>query len=64
MAKDTDLNNKIATLDFSAVSADSKAALTELIRHLARTAADNDYKEFLKSGRIPYAGVSPERSRP
>lgn len=27
----------------------------ELVRHLARMAAENDYKKLLKTGKIPYS---------
>ncbi len=30
-------------------------ALFELIRHIARVAAESDYDSLLKSGRIPYS---------
>ena len=64
MTKEIELGKGIASVDFATASEDSVVALTALIRHLARTAAENDYKTFLNTGQIPYAGNSPERSRP
>lgn len=43
-------------LDFSAASLDPTTALIELVRHLARISAENDYKAFLKSVENRYSG--------
>jgi len=64
MKKEIRSGKGLASIDFGTASDDSVVALTALIRHLARTAAENDYKTFLNTGQIPYAGNSPERSRP
>lgn len=32
----------------------------EVVKHLARIAAENDYKHFLATGKIPYADPSRE----
>lgn len=43
-------------LDFGVASLHPNTALTELVRHLARISAENDYKAFLKSLPNRYSG--------
>lgn len=35
-------------------------SVIEVVRHMARMAAENDYKHFLKTGDIPYADPTAE----
>lgn len=64
MAKREDRGNDIASSAFQAANASRPQELVELIRHLARLAAEEDYKYLLKTGEIPHTGTLPERSRP
>ena len=49
MIDDGNLTDAIVTPDFGAVTIPHSVAIIELVRHLARISAENDYKEFLKS---------------
>ncbi|MEE4455318.1 hypothetical protein [Novosphingobium resinovorum] len=48
--------SKSITLDFNVVSPNPSLNLIELVRHLARIAAENDYKDFLNSIEKRYTG--------
>lgn len=50
-------------LDFSVATLHPNTALIELVRHLARISAENDYKTFLKSVENRYSG-GPEKGPP
>lgn len=52
----------IATPDFGAVTIPHSVAIIELVRHLARISAENDYKAFLKSLENRYSG--PQKKGP
>ncbi|QIG79626.1 hypothetical protein [Stakelama tenebrarum] len=43
---------------------DMHPAIIQLVRHLARISAENDYKYFLETGKVPYTGDEPERTSP
>lgn len=45
---------------FDAASAHKNIAIIELIRHLARISAENDYQAFLKSIEKRYSGSQPK----
>ncbi len=38
------------------------ANIDALVRHLARIAAENDYKKLQKTGRIPYSSLKQKRN--
>lgn len=44
------------TLDFSVASVHHNQTVVELVRHLARISAENDYKAFLKTVENRYSG--------
>lgn len=50
------LTDAIVTPDFSAAAISPSDAIVELVRHLARISAENDYKAFLKSLGNRYSG--------
>jgi hypothetical protein len=56
MADDWNLTDAIVTPDFGAVTIPHSVAIIELVRHLARISAENDYKAFLKSLENRYSG--------
>lgn len=56
MADDWNLTNDMITPDFGAVTIPHSVAIIELVRHLARISAENDYKAFLKSLENRYSG--------
>lgn len=56
MPFDDEAGKKMVALDFSVASLPPSLALVELVRHLARISAENDYKAFLKSLEKRYDG--------
>ncbi len=56
MADDWNLTDDMVTPDFGAVTIPHSVAIIELVRHLARISAENDYKAFLKSLENRYSG--------
>lgn len=46
--------------DFNAASTPSSLTLFELVRHLARISAEQDYKSFLKTVEKRYSGPQPK----
>jgi hypothetical protein len=56
MIDDGNLTDDIVTPDFGAVTIPHSVAIIELVRHLARISAENDYKAFLKSIENRYSG--------
>jgi hypothetical protein len=56
MIDDENLADAIVTPDFGAVTIPHSVAIIELVRHLARISAENDYKAFLKSLENRYSG--------
>ena len=56
MIDDRNLTDAIVTPDFGAVTIPHSVAIIELVRHLARISAENDYKAFLKSLENRYGG--------
>jgi hypothetical protein len=56
MIDDGNLTDAIVTPDFGAVTIPHSVAIIELVRHLARISAENDYKAFLKSIENRYSG--------
>lgn len=64
MPRDAEARANVVALKKRAHDATENSALRDLIRHLARRAAEDDYKTFLNTGEIPYNDGSPERSRP
>ena len=56
MIDDGNLTDAIVTPDFGAVTIPHSVAIIELVRHLARISAENDYKEFLKTLANRYSG--------
>lgn len=45
-------------------SANSDRILFDFVDFLARICAEDDYKFFLKTGKVPYNGDNPERISP
>jgi hypothetical protein len=56
MTDDWNLTDASIAPNFGDVAIPKKVALIELVRHLARISAENDYKEFLKSIEKRYSG--------
>lgn len=46
--------------DFNAASMPQSLAIVELVRHLARISAEQDYKTFLKTVERRYSGAQPK----
>lgn len=59
--RDTDLN--LNTRTDSTVAADELflPSVVALVRHMARMAAERDYRHFLATGEIPYSDPTKER---
>lgn len=47
-------NEQKLRLLFQASSSLNTAALHDIVKHIARVAAENDYEALLNSGKIPY----------
>lgn len=56
---DADHNDHASSIDFG-----KNPSLLALARHLARIAAENDYKYFQDSLKMAYNGDQPERGSP
>lgn len=54
--------NKV--FDFNAASMPPSLAIVELVRHLARISAEQDYKSFLKTVEKRYSGPQPKGPLP
>lgn len=56
MPFDDEAGKKMVALEFSAATLPPSLAITELVRHLARISAENDYNAFLKTLEKRYNG--------
>ncbi len=55
-----DITTATITRHFDAAGAHKNIAIIELVRHLARISAENDYQAFLKSIESRYSGPQPK----
>lgn len=62
MPFEDEAGKKMVALEFTAATLPPSLALIELVRHLARISAENDYKAFLKSIESRYSGPQPKGS--
>jgi hypothetical protein len=56
MTKHIELNGKASKRSFKAATLSLHPSLIAIACHLARIAAENDYKSFSLTGEIPYTG--------
>lgn len=56
MTNKNTIDGKKVAPDFGAVAISKNVAVIELVRHLARIAAENDYRDFLNKTEIRYNG--------
>ena len=59
---ETGMANK--AFDFNAASMPPSLAIVELVRHIARISAEQDYKSFLKTVERRYSGAKPKGHLP